>query len=453
MKGDFTRDSFERRKSFSRVMMQQGRVQIDADWNEQTSLTLDFIRTLAGDILGRGAGPADRCGFRIATEPDLTPPAAPTPDPFTTEERAALKDDKVKAALKKGDLLLLPGRYYVGGLAISLEESRLYSKQAGYPFDDLTKAEALKGANWIAYLDVWEDFVAADQDDSISEPALGGVDTCGRALVRWQVRILLTNKIKDFEDFATRGSGRLTARTKPGQSPDSPCIIPPDARYRGIENQLYRVEIHRGSDADGKGATFKWSRDNGSLIYPVKDIDDELIRVTRLGRDETSSLASGNWVELVDDVWAGRDPGGLLARVATVVPDDRTVTLEWAEPAPALPMRDTLMDGLRPVLRRWDHPGKVDEYGGAIAVEEGVEIELEDGIVIRFEPGGRYSAGDFWLIPARVATADILWPGAPDAREARGPDGPMHHYAPLASLSGGTFKDLRSKFDPISNPF
>lgn len=453
MKGDFTRDSFERRKSFSRVMMQQGRVQIDADWNEQTSLTLDYIRTLAGDILGRGAGPADRCGFRIATEPDLTPPTPPKSDSFTTEERTAMSDDKVKKALGKGDFLLLPGRYYVGGLAISLEEAMLYSKQAGYPFDDPTKAESLKGANWIAYLDVWEDFVAADQDGSIRDPALGGVDTCGRALVRWQVRILLSNKIKDFEDFAARGTGRLTARTRPGESPDSPCIIPPDARYRGVENQLYRVEIHRGSGADGKGATFKWSRDNGSLIYPVMDIDDELIRLGRLGRDETSSLAPGNWVELVDDSFAGRDPGGLLARVAAVPPDDRSVTLEWADPAPDLPMRDTLMDGLRPVLRRWDHPGSIDTDGGALPVEEGVEIELEDGILIRFEPGGRYSPGDYWLIPARVATADIMWPGEPNAREPRHPDGPVHHYAPLASLSGGTFKDLRSKFDPISKPF
>jgi hypothetical protein len=33
MKGDFTRNTFVPSKSFSRVLMQQGRVQLDADWN------------------------------------------------------------------------------------------------------------------------------------------------------------------------------------------------------------------------------------------------------------------------------------------------------------------------------------------------------------------------------------------------------------------------------------
>ena len=40
MKGDFTRDTFDAAKHFSRVLMQQGQVQLDADWNEQTSILL-----------------------------------------------------------------------------------------------------------------------------------------------------------------------------------------------------------------------------------------------------------------------------------------------------------------------------------------------------------------------------------------------------------------------------
>ncbi|HEX3531938.1 MAG TPA: DUF6519 domain-containing protein, partial [Thermoanaerobaculia bacterium] len=35
MKGDFSRDTFRKRKHYNRVRMQQGRVQLDADWNEQ----------------------------------------------------------------------------------------------------------------------------------------------------------------------------------------------------------------------------------------------------------------------------------------------------------------------------------------------------------------------------------------------------------------------------------
>ena len=35
MPGDFSRDTFDSRNHFSGVLMQQGRVQLDADWNEQ----------------------------------------------------------------------------------------------------------------------------------------------------------------------------------------------------------------------------------------------------------------------------------------------------------------------------------------------------------------------------------------------------------------------------------
>ena len=38
MRGDFTRDSFDRRHHYTRVLMQQGRVQLDADWNEQSAI-------------------------------------------------------------------------------------------------------------------------------------------------------------------------------------------------------------------------------------------------------------------------------------------------------------------------------------------------------------------------------------------------------------------------------
>ena len=47
MKGDFTRDLFDPTKHYSGVLMQQGRVQLDADWNEQDSIQrnrTDLIR-------------------------------------------------------------------------------------------------------------------------------------------------------------------------------------------------------------------------------------------------------------------------------------------------------------------------------------------------------------------------------------------------------------------------
>ena len=62
MKGDFTRDTFDRTKHYSSVLMQQGRVQLDADWNEQARLLLHRLEMLARDLIGWGGGPDPKAG-------------------------------------------------------------------------------------------------------------------------------------------------------------------------------------------------------------------------------------------------------------------------------------------------------------------------------------------------------------------------------------------------------
>ncbi len=108
MKGDFTRDTFDPLKHFSRVLMQQGRVQIDADWNEQTSILLHYLRTLAADILGPHAGPLGALGFEIVT--NETPGAAQKIDGFETDpgRRQALKD-----ALGQGNAVIRDGHAFL----------------------------------------------------------------------------------------------------------------------------------------------------------------------------------------------------------------------------------------------------------------------------------------------------------------------------------------------------
>ncbi len=69
-KGDFTRDTFDPFKHFSRILMQQGRVQLDADWNEQTDILLRYLRTLAADVIGPFGGPITGNGFHIASTQD-----------------------------------------------------------------------------------------------------------------------------------------------------------------------------------------------------------------------------------------------------------------------------------------------------------------------------------------------------------------------------------------------
>ena len=87
MKGDFSRNTFDQAKHFTRVLMQQGRAQLDADSNEQTAILLHYLRTLAADLIGPFAGPAGAdWGFEI------TPGEG------------------------KGDFSIGQGRYYVDGI-------------------------------------------------------------------------------------------------------------------------------------------------------------------------------------------------------------------------------------------------------------------------------------------------------------------------------------------------
>lgn len=68
MKADLTRDTFDPLKKFTRVLMQQGRVQLDADWNEQASILLHYLRTLAADLIGPAGGPLGNCGFGLSLD-------------------------------------------------------------------------------------------------------------------------------------------------------------------------------------------------------------------------------------------------------------------------------------------------------------------------------------------------------------------------------------------------
>jgi hypothetical protein len=424
-------------------MMQMGRVQIDADWNEQTSILLGYMRALTRDLFGSAAGPAADCGFQIVTRDNRDA----LPDDVAAAVAEALKAEG-KGDLDDDDLMIMPGRYYVAGLPVQFAVPVRYRAQPGAPYG--SGVTTLHDTDWIVYLDVWEEFVSADQDSNLREAALGGIDTCGRARIQWRVLVGAKPEDRDTSQWAPIGSGRIKVRANPAETGDSLCSVTPDARYRGAENQLYRVEIQRGGPAGtGSAATFKWSRDNGAVTFPIRSSAGPEVTLAHLGRDEWTTLTEGDWVELVDDTAIALNQGGVLAQVASVDRDDLRVELSLPDGSTALQSYSEQNAGaVHAFLRRWDHRGDA-KAGGALAIVEGTEIELEDGIKVQFESGGVYRAREYWLIPARTATGDVEWPGGSDAPIFRQPDGPAHFFAPLAmqTRAGGApaFEDLRCR--------
>src|SRR5574341_947277 len=66
MSGDYSRQRFDVKNDFGGVLMQQGRVQLDADWNELVSILDRRLRAGTADVIGRSVVPKETPdGFRI----------------------------------------------------------------------------------------------------------------------------------------------------------------------------------------------------------------------------------------------------------------------------------------------------------------------------------------------------------------------------------------------------
>jgi len=83
-----------------------------------------------------------------------------------------------------------------------------------------------------------------------------------------------------------------------------------------LENQHYRVEVH---DKGALGAaTFKFSRDNGSIVTKWESQAVNDLTVSNAGRDDVLRFAAGNWVELSDDTNDLLSTPGTLVQLAKV---------------------------------------------------------------------------------------------------------------------------------------
>jgi Family of unknown function (DUF6519) len=539
MKGDFSRHTFDPADHFSGVRMQQGRVQLDADWNEQVDLALHRVETETVDTVGHCGGPLHDAGFRIIplldapqAIKDAVADAYPGVDPDTRD-----------------DLVILPGRYYVDGALAVCEQVALFGLQPDRPLPlpdpALDPAHGLGPGTYLLYLDVWERHVTALEDPSLRERALGGPDTATRTRVVWQVgafEIQINEgdpdcpEPQEWLDAIAAPDGRLRARARPAGPDQGPCVVPAGAGYRGLENQLYRVEVHgrtpvtppaavtrtvtawdpdapqvvtvvagggwqvgdtvvlaptssagdlqptvaqvvevNGNDltlsaefelsvADDQpqltrvtGATWKWSRDNGIAVSRVTGFsgtDGLRVVVDSLGQDEVLGFAKGDWVELTDDFTELNGLPGWLAVVDKLDPAAREVVLRTAFPGldPA-----TMLDFANRTtkLRRWDGLGVV-----APGPLPGNYHELEDGVEVAFA-NTDFRTGDYWLIPARTATADeqggnVEWPQeAVDQGVALPPLGIRHRYCRLGVatvMEGETpaVTDCRCLFPPLT---
>jgi Family of unknown function (DUF6519)/Carboxypeptidase regulatory-like domain len=449
MPGDYSRRLFRKNKHYSGVLMQQGRVQLDADWNEQLDLQLYRTETEAIDVIGRCGVPRKNGGFLIGS------------------------------GSGGQDLTISAGRIYVDGLLCELEQASTYTTQPYLPNPDLTsvitspptsppgptRRLSVPDGHYVIYLDAWQQERTALDDQLIREVALGGPDTTTRLQNVWQVklqRVAVTSpptsppggfvcktSFPEFQQITAPSTGTLNARTSPPKPEDDPCLLPPTSGYSGLENQLYRVEIQNGGTLTGAGGpvTFKWSRDNASVETSVVTISTDLVTVKDTGKDELLSFANNQWVEVVDEESTLKATPRPLVQIDSVDPTAHEINFKTS-----LQSFASLIPGLK--LRRWDQSGSADQNG--LPATPGVWLDIEAGVQVQFAPG-TYRSGDYWLIPARTITREIEWPPfkIPNtAPVAQPPRGVRHHFCRLALLEVNrgalTLQDCRNTFPPLT---
>ena len=295
MPSDRTRTSDDLRERYKAVVMQQGRVILDRDWNV----------TLQG-LSSRRTGEDSRRRGSMRLGPMARPTAAfAITLPETSFSTHAFSIDSAPAAW---DFLIAPGTMYVGGqrcvvlpAAAPNQPPWSYFNQPDWldpPGPTAFSEPSRSGStNEYIYIHVYEQEVSAVEDSDLLDVALGGPDTTARRRLMWRVH----RRQVDAADCATALGLLQAAWAMGGFQLDAPTMqLVPQAQlqvsfvtaaaanlcdptaqggYLGALNQLIRLQI---SDPGGSSPQLLWGYDDAEVF---------LYRVTRsCTRPTTCSL-------------------------------------------------------------------------------------------------------------------------------------------------------------------
>ena len=451
MHGDFSRWTFDPERGYRSVLLQQGRVLLDADWNEQAEITAHHDEVRTRDVVGRTGGPEmsrdgqGAAGFALV-DTDGHPPRG----------------------VRWDDLRITSGRYYVDGILCEAAPT----SGPGWSLVDQPHLPTIGGrpglpepegeGRYAVYLDVRDHLVTSDEDSSLLEPALGGPDTTARERTLWQVRCVRLEDGERCSDLHSEGWQQpaalaMAAQLREEPPGSDPCRLTTGGGYTRLENQLYRVQVHK----PGRGQalpTWLWSRENGSVVARATALDltttldgmDAVVTLDRGGRDDELAFRQGDRVELTSADLQLRGEPGVLATAGA--PLGLGLPLSWHDGGPT-----SLEDlGSTPIVRRWE--------GGPLPATS-TPTQLEGGITVTFSAGGQARTGEFWLVPARAVrlaygialqSGTLLWPqSAPGHGVPLPPHGPGRHVTPLAVLvrteAGWALEsDCRRLFPPLT---
>jgi hypothetical protein len=249
MPADCSRTLFDHAKHYSGVLMQQGRVQLDADWNEQLAIQQHRTTTETVDVIGRCGVPKKTDSFLIKPAPhgvndlqiepgqiyvdgllgELDPTPMPITFPTGTNNNQAVVPNllldgrdlelghwvEISAAQATGTLIVQITNVDPNSLTLTVDSDIsayqnagaaflrrviTYATQADCPNPEFTLTSPVGGlsggpvtladGSYLVFLEAWQREVNALEDTRIRETALGGPDTTERLQTVWQVKLL-----------------------------------------------------------------------------------------------------------------------------------------------------------------------------------------------------------------------------------------------------------------------
>lgn len=452
MGSDRARVSYDPGQHYRSVVMQQGRVTLEADFNEELAIAGEELRKETLDVVG----------------------------PCGTPDNGYLVTPLAKPAF---DFSISPGAMYVGGLRVTTPEPMpgpgplQYSNQQEWldnaddpDWVDIA-ASGFAPNNEFVYLFLREQEVSAVEDSDLKDVALGGPDTAQRTrLIQHIVRLAdgstcaaglaAAQKTWTAEGLkfntATMGLHSL-ATLQVGFSPTGPApdVCNPQAQggYLGADNQLIRVQIS-GKDSQTGNPKFVWGFDDASFLYRL-DLDPNnktLLHLQSRPVDASHQPQANQAVEALRSA-AELSNGEYVASLSGVVltldkaynPDTQMITL----PAPMTQLPEEFYhppQTPRAFVRVWEQeliftPGTAAPLGNT-----GLQVTLQ-------APGNVFHTGDYWLFAVRPSTPQQVYPER-YLNQGQPPDGPRMWACPLGVITwngqtGTLSEDCRNPFNNL----
>jgi len=450
MATDIARLSYDSGRQYTGVMPQQGRVSLEAEENEEVTISLVERRAELVDIIGP-------CG---------------TPDNgYAVSQGSGY------------DIIIGPGTMYVGGNRVTLGSPLDYDAQPDWLDAEADPAmwwvpvptEAPGDNEWVILVLVERD-VTAVEDPMLRDVALGGpdgaarlrllqhflrigtqADTCAAALAG-QAQLWLEDQGLAYDAASAELSSltRLQVQFQDTGAPPDPCEPSVTGGYLGAENQAFRVQVN-AVDPDSGNFSLLWGPDDASMLYRVTSDGQALPTLTFLNTpvDEYHQPVAGQAVEvLLDAAQLASSDGVVEGYVSSLTGEALVLTSSYDPSTKTLRLPDSVYlagasSAPQLYLRAWQGLLTEQSVGSWVTLPgTGIQVRLTT------EDNAAVHVGDYWVVAARPATPTEIYP-ARLLREGQPPDGPHMWACPLAVVSWAdgeltVVDNCRNEFPPLT---